>query len=314
MTNYRPTPSDAWTGRTTSIHESTAYWYQLIKCVDFSEDKFPEAAAALIGYACDEGVHRNQGRVGAVNGPSAIRTRLGKVANHIENKSVIDLGDAICEERDMEGCQKRYAEMLTAMINQQTLPIGLGGGHDIAFGSFMGVWNAVKDQDRNRVGIINFDAHFDLREPAGYGTSGTPFKQILDGYGEFVNYYAIGIQRAANTNGLFKVAEADNVHFLEIDECSDTKVGDLLQQAMLENDYLYITIDLDGFSSAYAPGVSAPSPMGFSPDFALKWIRKLLDSNKVVACDLAELNPELDRDNSTANLAARLIESIVRSC
>jgi formiminoglutamase len=258
-------------------------------------------------------VKRNQGRTGAVEGPATIRTRLGKVANHLIDKQVIDLGDAICEDGNMEACQLTYAEMVTAVIEKKTLPIGLGGGHDIAFGTFMGIWNAVKDKERNRVGIINFDAHFDLREPADYGSSGTPFKQILDEHGESVNYYAIGIQRAANTTGLFKVAEADNIYFLEIDGCNDTKVGDLLQQAVLENDHLYITIDLDGFSSAYAPGVSAPSPMGFTPAFVIKWVTTLLESKKVIACDLAELNPSLDRDNSTANLAARLIELIVRT-
>ena len=293
MIHYRPTPSDAWTGRSTSIHEPAAYWYQLVKCSDFSSGEFPAASAALIGYSCDEGVSRNQGRIGAKAGPAAIRARLGKVANHLVDKQVIDLGDAICEDGDMGACQARYAEMITKSIQQKTLPIGLGGGHDIAFGTFMGTWNAVKSHEKKRIGIINLDAHFDLREPASYGTSGTPFKQILDSYGEFVNYYAVGIQRAANTESLFKVAEADNIHYLE-------------------NDYLYLTIDLDGFSSAYAPGVSAPSPMGFSPEFALKWITVLLNSEKVVACDLAELNPDLDRDNSTANLAARLVEAIVR--
>lgn len=236
------------------------------------------------------------------------------MANHLTDKTVIDLGDAFCTDGDMETGQTTYATLVTAMIRQKTLPIGLGGGHDIALGTFTGVWNAVKNHDHHRIGIINFDAHFDLREPAGYGTSGTPFKQILDEHGESVNYYAIGIQRAANTTGLFKTAEAANVHFIEIDECNPTKVGNLLQKALLENDYLYITIDLDGFSSAYAPGVSAPSPMGFSPEFVIKWLATLLDSKKVIACDLAELNPELDRDNSTANLAARLIELIVRFC
>lgn len=309
---YHPTQPAVWTGRATAPHETAAYWYQLVQCLDYAVDAIPAATVALIGYACDEGVKRNQGRIGAAEGPVVIRTRLGKVANHVNDKLVIDLGDVICEDDNMEACQKTYAELITAMIQQNTLPIGLGGGHDIAFGSFMGVWNAVKTKERHRVGIINFDAHFDLREPTGLGNSGTPFKQILDGFGEAVNYYAIGIQRAANTAGLFKTAEADNVHYLEIDECTDEKVGDLLQKAILANDYLYITIDLDGFSSAYAPGVSAPSPMGFNPAFVLKWVTTLLASKKVVTCDLAELNPGLDRDNSTANLAARLIELIVK--
>lgn len=60
MKNYRPSPSDSWSGRSTSIYEPTAYWYQLIECIDLSTVKTPEATVALIGYACDEGVKRNQ--------------------------------------------------------------------------------------------------------------------------------------------------------------------------------------------------------------------------------------------------------------
>ncbi len=76
-------------------------------------------------------------------------------------------------------------------------------------------------------------------------------------------------------------------------------------------DYLYITIDLDGFSSAYAPGVSAPSPLGFTPYFVFKMLKFLFATNKVISCDIAELNPTLDRDNLTANLAAKLVDFIV---
>ena len=77
------------------------------------------------------------------------------------------------------------------------------------------------------------------------------------------------------------------------------------------NDALYLTIDLDGFSSAYAPGVSAPSPMGFSPAFAVKILNFLMQTQKVVAVDIAELNPRYDRDQCTAKLAARIVDAVV---
>lgn len=68
---------------------------------------------------------------------------------------------------------------------------------------------------------------------------------------------------------------------------------------------------MDDFSSAYAPGVSAPSPLGFTLYFVFKRLRFLFETKKVISCDLAELNPTLDRDNLTANLAAKLIDFIV---
>ena len=77
------------------------------------------------------------------------------------------------------------------------------------------------------------------------------------------------------------------------------------------NDYIYITIDLDGFSSAFTPGVSAPSPIGMNPKFVMSLLEFILSSKKVISCDIAEMNPNFDQDNSTANLAARLIDHIV---
>ena len=76
-------------------------------------------------------------------------------------------------------------------------------------------------------------------------------------------------------------------------------------------DYLYTTIDLDGFSSAYAPGVSASSPMGFSPDIVLKSLKIILESGKLLGLDVVELNPNFDVDDQTAKLAASLVHYVI---
>jgi formiminoglutamase len=84
-------------------------------------------------------------------------------------------------------------------------------------------------------------------------------------------------------------------------------------QFMEDVDYIYTTIDLDGFSSAYAPGVSAASPMGFSPAIVLESLKLILESKKLVGIDVVELNPDFDRDNQTAKLAASLIHYTLQS-
>ena len=67
-----------------------------------------------------------------------------------------------------------------------------------------------------------------------------------------------------------------------------------------------------GFSSAYAPGVSAPSSLGMEPLFVLELLKHIFKSNKIVSCDIAELNPTYDIDGITASLAARLVDIIVQ--
>jgi len=77
-----------------------------------------------------------------------------------------------------------------------------------------------------------------------------------------------------------------------------------------EVDRLLITIDMDGFSSAYAPGVSAASPMGFGPDIVLRCLDFLVGSGKSIGLEIAETNPAYDRDDQTAKLAASFIHCI----
>jgi len=78
-------------------------------------------------------------------------------------------------------------------------------------------------------------------------------------------------------------------------------------------DKIYLSIDMDGFSSAYSPGVSAPSPLGFTPEIAFKIFELISKSKKIISLDVVELNPTYDQDNLTARLAARCVEYVIRN-
>ena len=309
-----------WTGRKSNPDLGKQYWHQEIELINL-ENLDPEnnIDIALIGYACDEGVRRNLGRIGAAQGPKMFRERLAKLPIHFDGKRVVDAGDIICIEEDMESCQQALTDIISQLISQKIFPIAIGGGHDMAYGHFMGIRNAIKNTSKNKIGIINFDAHFDLRPVEKKSNSGTPFNQIiseLQQKGESVDYFAIGIQRQSNTKELFEIAKTNQVNYAINYDCeSSSEEMKALQERLTpfirENDYLYITIDMDGFSSAYAPGVSAPSPLGYTPYFVFKMLRFLFDTKKVISCDIAELNPVLDRDNLTANLAAKLVDFMV---
>ncbi len=318
--DYEPGQHSNWTGRTTDAKLGNQYWHQEIGCIDLrdlTEEQVPDIA--VLGYVCDEGVRRNQGRVGACEGPKQLRERLAKLPIHFEGKRVVDIGDFICIDHAMESCQHALTQTISTLIAQHVFPIAIGGGHDIAYGHFMGIREALKGRSKSKIGIINFDAHFDLRAVEVQPNSGTPFNQILselEGTDDAVGYFPIGIQQQSNTKALFDIARNKSVAYAMHSECeSASEAITALQERLLpfiaHYDYLYITIDMDGFSSAYAPGVSAPSPLGFSPHFVFKMLRFLFDTKKVISCDIAELNPRLDRDQSTANLAARLVDFMV---
>ncbi|PCH77358.1 MAG: formimidoylglutamase [Flavobacteriaceae bacterium] len=322
--HYKAAQQSNWEGRASNPDMGNQYWYQEVKLLDLTSMDTTALVdenidIALLGYVCDEGVRRNRGRIGAALGPKAIRERLAKHPVHFTNKRIADVGDVYCIEDDMENCQDALSAVISTMLKQQIFPIAIGGGHDMSYGHFMGIWDAVKNTDKKKVGIINFDAHFDLRPVEGRPNSGTPFNQIikeLRAEGQEVDYFAIGIQQQSNTRELFEIAKKKNVSYAINYECESTShemnvLKDRLTDFIAKNDAIYITVDMDAFSSAYAPGVSAPSALGFTPYFLFKMLDFLFASKKVISCDIAELNPSLDRDNVTATLVAKIVDYMV---
>ena len=77
-------------------------------------------------------------------------------------------------------------------------------------------------------------------------------------------------------------------------------------------DAVYLTVCLDVLPGAQAPGVSAPAPLGVPMAHVEALIDQLMSSGRVIAADIAELNPVFDRDGLTARVAARLAARIAR--
>lgn len=313
--NYQAPNRELWAGRKSNPDLGNQYWHQAIELKNLLNLKeSSKADIALIGYACDEGVKRNLGRVGAKDAPPFVRERLAKLAFHHSAKKIIDVGDMCCIEDDLETCQEAFSAAIHQLLSKRIFPIAIGGGHDIAYAHFLGIWESLKNQPNPKIGILNFDAHFDLRRMEGKATSGTPFYQILNEFENQVTYFALGIQQNSNTPELFEIAQTKKVQYIYNDECqlgNFQKVKQLLENFISQNDWIYITIDVDGFSSAYAPGVSAPSPMGFEPFFVMKVLEYLFSSQKIISLDFAEFNPKFDIDNDTASLVARLVDFVV---
>lgn len=310
---YKAGDINNYSGRKTSLKNE--YWHQEILAANIEGSLIENKTnIGLIGYVCDEGVKRNQGRIGARKGPKNVRDQLGKLPIHFNNKRITDFGDVICLDENLEDCQIAFSKIISKLIINNIMPIAIGGGHDIAFANFNGIKNALKNSTKNNIGIINFDAHFDLRAAETQPNSGTPFYQILS-ENKTTTYFAIGIQQQSNTKELFEIAKKNEVSYVSNLDCEtfSTVLKNRLTAFVKKADYLYITIDLDGFSSAFAPGVSAPSPLGFSPNFVYKVLEFLFKSKKVISCDIAELNPDFDIDDSTANLGARLVDCIVQN-
>lgn len=316
MNKYIEANQEVWSGRKSN---QKLYIHEKVQCINIEKESLSKKSKkkfALLGYACDEGVQLNKGRIGAFDGPNVIRKALAKLPNHLtDDTALIDAGTLEFNEDKLENIQTQLSEKVAKLLKENAFPILLGGGHDIAYGHFNGIRNFV-GLDK-KIGIINFDAHFDLRSNTNGSNSGTPFFQIAQDCktnNAAFNYLCLGIRKDANDAELFKTSEALNTLHIAREYFSISYLEHVqlhLMQFIEEVDYIYTTIDLDGFSSAYAPGVSAPSPMGFSPDIVLESLKLIIDSKKLISIDIAEMNPKYDIDNQTAKLAASLVHYII---
>jgi len=313
---YSPSNKKIWNCNLSNLKSNNQYWFKNIELSHkklISENKIVSNSIALLGYVCDEGVRRNNGRIGAVKGPQEIRKELGKSESIFRSKKVFDFGDVLCPNGDMEGSQNEFSEIINKLIKKKYLTIGIGGGHDLAYGHFSGIKKTFNNHEK--IGIINFDAHFDLRTPLNETNSGTPFFQILNKWGKAVNYFAIGIQKSSNSDILYKTASKFNVNYISAEDSTTNNfkvVKNKIDSFIKKCDLIYISVDLDGFSSSFAPGVSAPGVSGFSKSFFNLAFKHIFKTGKVIAIDIVELNPKYDENSITAKLAAQIINLACR--
>ena len=301
-----------WQGRTDAEEgPGGRRWHQVVQPLG----ALP--GVALLGFACDAGVVRNQGRPGAAEGPAALRRYLANVPLRFATP-LYDAGDVVCTGDALEAAQADYAASVARLLAHGHRPLGLGGGHEIAWAAFSGLAQHLQAEARPRIGILNFDAHFDLR--AGErGSSGTPFRQIAEdcaARGWDFNYLVLGISEFGNTPALFARAEQLGVRWRLDRELTPWRLDAakaLLDDFLAGIDHLYLTTCLDVLPPGAAPGVSAPAARGLEVGIYEELLRLALDSGKLRLADVAELNPRFDQDGHTARLAARVIATLAEA-
>lgn len=261
----------------------------------------------LHGFAVDEGVRRNKGRQGAKDATDVIRKNMSNFPVIRPDFSLLDFGNITCEDGNLENTQNELAKNVSKVLLKGGKSLVLGGGHEVTFGHYRGVKTAFQEQ---KIGIINFDAHFDNRQPEdGIGaSSGTGFWQIAQ-EGE-INSLHIGIQRNSNTLKLFDTAHQFGMKYILADELFFENLPSIYERVneLAESvDFLYVTICMDVFNAAIAPGVSASAYNGIFADSAFMHLyRHILKNEKLIALDIAEVNPSFDIQDHTARLAASL--------
>jgi formiminoglutamase len=271
--------------------------------------------AVLVGFPQDEGVRRNHGRPGAAEAPAQIRHWLYLLTPWDSGSDVdltlappLDLGN-VQITGDLEETQQALGEVIGAILASGAIPIVLGGGHETAYGHYLGYVAA-----QRRVGIINIDAHLDVRPyPGGHGHSGSPFRQALEHPTHPLTgprYICLGAQPQSVSRQHWEYAcergcvvhWANEAEFALAPYCAQERA-----RLKAEDCQVYLSLDADAVAAHSVPGVSAPNVAGLPSAEVLACVRSAGGALEVSSFDLVEINPRYDRDDQSSRWAALVV-------
>ncbi|MGM9988347.1 MAG: formimidoylglutamase [Bacillaceae bacterium] len=253
---------------------------------------------------------------GAHLSPTTIRKMFSSYSTYsIEeeadiNKRVVDFGDIQMHVTSDEQSRIRIYETVKALLHhhQQMVPILLGGDHGVSFPSIQAF-----QEERGKVGIVQFDAHHDLRNTKDGGRSnGTPFRSLLEeGIINGNQLVQIGLRDFSNSASYHQYAKEQGIHLYTMKDVKTKGILPILEQsiAILKQscDVLYISVDMDVLDMAFAPGCPAIGPGGMDSTTLLEAIYYLGREEMVKGVDIVEIDPTVDFRDMTSKMAVHVI-------
>lgn len=267
---------------------------------------------AWIGCPDDQAVQKTGGRPGAKLGPEGLWKAFDRLNGKFQLKSLEKARHLVSMGKDLETNYQEVVQFLLAVKNSKKLPILIGGGHDFAYPWAL-AWKELNP--KKNLGIINLDAHFDLR---AYGeptqpkmTSGSPFRRLIEEKIIRGNcLIEFGVQEHCNAPELWEYARVNRVKTIALGAISKQQAVKKFQQELSQLrkkcDEIYISFDLDCMKSSVCSGVSAPQAHGFDADEMFQILKVAGSDKKVTSLGLFELAPNLENGGSAEfSLSAR---------
>jgi arginase len=290
----------------------------------------------IIGVPMDLG----QSRRGVDMGPSALRVaglqaRLKQLGHQVE-----DIGNIpVKQPEEMPVGEKRakymaeiaetckdLAEIVQKCLEEDFVPLVLGGDHSIAAGAVTGVAAHFRKQ-KKQIGYIWLDAHGDMNTPESSPSGnvhGMPLAAVM-GYGapelvdllgfkpkvEPQNIVLVGVRDLdLQERRLVKKSGVRVFTMRDIDERGMREVmADALKYATDDTDGISVSLDMDFVDPSDAPGVGTPVRGGVTYREAHLAMEMIADSDAMASMEVVEINPVIDEHNRTALLGVELILS-----
>ena len=285
----------------------------------------------IIAACSDLGVHVN----GTNLGPDVLINNIN--IKNINKIKKINYNNNYRKELDKNNLKKNLNELnsfnnklyneVKASLNNNILPITLGGDHSIAIASALASINKY-----NNMGIIWFDAHGDFHtfETTISGNiHGLPFaaitgyeKKLLSefhqgNYFNFKNAVLLGARDIDEPDELNNLKNA-GVTIITTEDIKKYGINAMAQKAfdIASNgtNGIHISYDLDCIDCDIAPGVSIPVKNGINLEDAYGFVNYMIENKeKIKSIDLVELNPSRDKEKITEKIATNILNKLINN-
>src|SRR5687767_4201051 len=287
----------------------------------------------IIGVPLDLGGARR----GVDMGPSAFRIAgLGEQIAAL-GRQVVDKGNLpapIAETQDTVDNQKKYIRQIEtvcrqlfdtclAPLDENALPLVLGGDHSLAAGSVAASAAWLRRTTSKPLGVIWVDAHGDMNTPqttTSGNVHGMPLAALLGQDPQELATIATPPAVLPEHTVLLGIRNLDEeekdqiraagVHVFTMKDVDRDGIATIAERALAlasaGTGGIHVSFDLDVCDPTFAPGVGTPVKGGFNYRESHMIMELVADSRRLVALDLVEVNPTLDIRNTTAEFATEL--------
>ncbi len=249
---------------------------------------------------------------GAAGGPEAVRMTFRYNTTYspdwetdIQRLRVRDLGDIGGHLTSVEIAHGKIEEAVKGALSlgKPFVPVIVGGDHSITAPAVRGFCAANRGK---KIGIINFDAHFDIRSGEWGPHNGTPFRALIEGgLGiDGKNVVEIGIHGFMNASYYREWAHDQGMTIVSGRQVQqrgmESVIAEALEIAGEGTDLIYVSVDIDCLAYPWTIGTSAASPEGLSAWQLLEGVFACGQHRKVAALDVVEIDPSRDVKDLTA--------------
>jgi len=247
---------------------------------------------------------------GTSGGPKAIidASRYMETYDDETEKEIYKLGIYTAEEikpinPEPEEIITKVEKEISFMLNSGKFPVILGGEHSITLGPV----RAFKKKFKN-LSVLQLDAHRDLRDnfQGSKHSHACIAKRII----EIAPLTQVGI-RSMSAGEAKKGYKNLKTFFMKDMISNEDWIEDAVNS--LDNDKVYVTIDMDALDPSIMPSVGTPEPGGMGWHETLALLKRLGQKKEVVGFDVVELSPmpgNVSPDFLTAKLIYKFLNYI----